>query len=69
MILDKANLTALVKPYKASTGSKTLVVTLAKFFTDKLDISLDTDLIVSVDEKTQEIKIRKLRAEDLSPKK
>lgn len=65
MILDKNNATCFVRPYKASTGSNSLVITLSKFFTDKLGISLESDLIVSLDEENQEISIRKVNAAEL----
>lgn len=60
MIIDKNELVAFLKPYKASTASTSLVITLPKCFNDVLKIDSKTDLMLRVDKKTKELIITKV---------
>jgi len=55
--LSKKSLTAVVKPYKASSKSPSLVITIPKFFIDILKIDLDTNLVIKVNQDKEQLTI------------
>jgi hypothetical protein len=60
VIFDEINKSAFLKPYKPNKNSKTLVITVAKYFADKLNITPTSRLMMSLEDDGKTLKIQKL---------
>jgi len=58
--IDKDTKTSFQKPYPPTSKSGSLVITIPKMFTNALDISEKTKLMVRLDEQTSSIIIKKV---------
>jgi hypothetical protein len=60
VIFDHKNNSAFLKPYKPNKNSKTLVITLSKFFADRLEISPRSRLVMSLEEDGKTLRLQKV---------
>ena len=63
VIFDEKNKSAFLKPYKPNKNSNTLVITLAKYFADSLQISPSSRLLMSLEEDGKTLKIQKIEGD------
>ena len=60
VIFDHKTDTAFLKPYRPNKNSNTLVITLSKFFADKMDISSNTSMMMTLEKDGKTLTLQKV---------